>query len=139
MSALEAEMPLVKSMVAGHVARGVAKGLISLSDVAGALPQGQHYPLFLLVLQQLARTQGRPWLTQGLAQAKVALECVKHRTQAQIDAGPPPPDVIDPIRNQVHRHRTFLVGSHNHTTMEDYSFRECHPFEYEVWGNLVGW
>lgn len=74
MSALEAEMPLVKSMVAGHVARGVAKGLISLSDVAGALPQGQHYPLFLLVLQQLARTQGRAWLTQGLAQAKVDLE-----------------------------------------------------------------
>ncbi|XP_070391572.1 eukaryotic translation initiation factor 4 gamma 2 isoform X3 [Dermacentor albipictus] len=74
MSALEAEMPLVKSMVAGHVARGVAKGLITLSDVASALPQGQHYPLFLLVLQQLARTQGRPWLTQGLAQAKVDLE-----------------------------------------------------------------
>ncbi|KAK8758366.1 hypothetical protein V5799_004001 [Amblyomma americanum] len=76
MSALEAEMPLVKSMVAGHVARGVAKGLVSLSELAQALPQGQHYPLFLLVLQQLSRTQGRAWLTQGLAQAKVDLESV---------------------------------------------------------------
>lgn len=71
MAALEVEMPLVKSMVAGHVARGVARGLVSLSELAGALPNGQHYPLFLLVLQQLSRTQGRVWLTQGLAAAKV--------------------------------------------------------------------
>lgn len=74
MAALEVERPLVKSMVAGHVARGVAKGLVSLSELAQALPQGQHYPLFLLVLQQLARVQGRVWLTQGLQQAKVDLE-----------------------------------------------------------------
>ncbi|EEC13280.1 eukaryotic translation initiation factor 4 gamma, putative, partial [Ixodes scapularis] len=76
MAALEVEMPLVKSMVAGHVARGVARGLVSLSELAGALPNGQHYPLFLLVLQQLSRTQGRVWLTQGLAAAKVDLESV---------------------------------------------------------------
>lgn len=73
MAALEEERPLVKSMVAGHVARGVAKGLVSLSELAQALPQGQHYPLFLLVLQQLARSQGRVWLAQGLQQAKVDL------------------------------------------------------------------
>lgn len=73
MAALEEERPLVKSMVAGHVARGVAKGLVSLSELAQALPRGQHYPLFLLVLQQLARTQGRVWLAQGLQQAKVDL------------------------------------------------------------------
>lgn len=76
MAALEVERPLVKSMVAGHVARGVSKGLVSLSELAQALPQGQHYPLFLLVLQQLARLQGRVWLTQGLQQAKVDLESV---------------------------------------------------------------
>uniref|UniRef100_A0A1Z5L6M0 Eukaryotic translation initiation factor 4 gamma 2 n=1 Tax=Ornithodoros moubata TaxID=6938 RepID=A0A1Z5L6M0_ORNMO len=76
MSTLEEEggVARVKSLVAGQVARGVAQGLVSLSELAHLLPNGAHYPIFLLVLQQLSKSQGAQWLQTALRAAKVDLE-----------------------------------------------------------------
>lgn len=76
MTGLEEEggVARVKSLVAGQVARGVARGLVTLGELAQLLPGGAHYPLFLLVLQQLCKSQGQQWLQAALRAAKVDLE-----------------------------------------------------------------
>lgn len=73
MSDLEAEVPRVKSYVAGIVARGIASDLVTLTQVAEPLETGAHYPLFLLCLQQLHKAQGRNWLHTVFNQSKINL------------------------------------------------------------------
>ncbi|CAL1296001.1 unnamed protein product [Larinioides sclopetarius] len=73
LSELETEIPRVKSHVAGYVARGISSDLVSLSQVAEPLESGTHYPLFLLCLQQLHKSQGRTWLHSLFSQSKINL------------------------------------------------------------------
>ncbi|XP_042900691.1 eukaryotic translation initiation factor 4 gamma 2 [Parasteatoda tepidariorum] len=73
MSDLEAEVPRVKSHVAGFAARGISSDVVSLSLVAEPLEGGAHYPLFLLCLQQLHKSQGRNWLQSTFNQSKINL------------------------------------------------------------------
>lgn len=73
MSELEVEYPRVKSYVAGFAARGIASDLVSLTQVAEPLESGVHYPLFLLCLQQLHKSQGRNWLHSTFNLSKINL------------------------------------------------------------------
>ncbi|XP_067123606.1 eukaryotic translation initiation factor 4 gamma 2 isoform X2 [Centruroides vittatus] len=73
MSDLEAEVPRVKSYVAGFSARGIADNIVLLGEIAEPLEGGAHYPLFLLCLQQLHKTQGRTWLDTTFNQSKINL------------------------------------------------------------------
>ncbi|XP_023238613.1 eukaryotic translation initiation factor 4 gamma 2-like [Centruroides sculpturatus] len=73
MSDLEAEVPRVKSYVAGFAARGIADNIVLLGEIAEPLEGGAHYPLFLLCLQQLHKTQGRTWLDTTFNQSKINL------------------------------------------------------------------
>lgn len=73
MSDLEAEVPRVKSYVAGFAARGIADNIVLLGEIAEPLENGAHYPLFLLCLQQLHKTQGRTWLDTTFNQSKINL------------------------------------------------------------------
>ncbi|XP_035220060.1 eukaryotic translation initiation factor 4 gamma 2-like [Stegodyphus dumicola] len=72
-SELEVEIPRVKSHVAGFAARSIASDLVSLTQVAEPLESGAHYPLFLLCLQQLHKSQGRNWLHSAFNQSKINL------------------------------------------------------------------
>lgn len=73
LSELETEVPRVKSYVAGFAARGIASDLMTLSQVAEPLESGAHYPLFLLCLQQLHKSQGRNWLHSVFNLSKINL------------------------------------------------------------------
>ncbi|GIX77927.1 eukaryotic translation initiation factor 4 gamma 2 [Caerostris extrusa] len=73
LSELETEVPRVKSHVAGFAARGISGEIVSLSQVAEPLEGGAHYPLFLLCLQQLHKSQGRNWLHSVFNQSKINL------------------------------------------------------------------
>lgn len=70
---MEVEIPRVKSCAAGFASRAVADDLTNLGEVAELLEGGLHYPLFLLCLQQLHKSQGRVWLTQAFNQSKINL------------------------------------------------------------------
>lgn len=48
-----------------------SQGLIVLSEVAAMTENGTHYPLFLLVLQQLNKTLGKQALTESYNSSKV--------------------------------------------------------------------
>ncbi|XP_054718827.1 eukaryotic translation initiation factor 4 gamma 2-like isoform X2 [Uloborus diversus] len=72
-SELEVEVPRVKSHVAGFAARDIANDLVTLTQVAEPLEGGTHYPLFLLCLQQLHKSQGRVWLHSAFSQSKINL------------------------------------------------------------------
>lgn len=56
MSEKEKTIPKVTTLVASLLARAIASKLSKLQDVASYTDNGQHYPLFLLVLQQLHKT-----------------------------------------------------------------------------------
>lgn len=73
MSELEGDYPRIKSYVAGFAARGIASDLVSLTQVAEPLEAGVHYPLFLLCLQQLHKSQGRNWLHSTFNSSKINL------------------------------------------------------------------
>ncbi|XP_035793369.1 ras guanine nucleotide exchange factor P-like [Anopheles albimanus] len=59
MSEKEKTIPKITTIVASLLARGVIVNLCQLTDIASCVDNGQHYPLFLLVLQQLHKQLGR--------------------------------------------------------------------------------
>lgn len=61
------------SHVAFLTSRAIMNNLMQLSDLASVTENGQHYPLFLLTLQQLHKSQGKQVLTQIFNESKVNL------------------------------------------------------------------
>lgn len=67
----EATVPKIHSIVANLAACAVTPGLVTLVDVAEMSEGGNHYPLFMLTLQQLHRSLGKQELTNVFNQSKV--------------------------------------------------------------------
>ncbi|XP_047473932.1 eukaryotic translation initiation factor 4 gamma 2-like isoform X3 [Penaeus chinensis] len=67
------DVPRVKSHMAGILGHLIASGTLPLADVAEPLEGGQHFPLFLLVLQTLHKLLGKSNLTQTFNESKVNL------------------------------------------------------------------
>ncbi|XP_059608412.1 eukaryotic translation initiation factor 4 gamma 2 [Phlebotomus argentipes] len=71
MSERESSIPRVTTIVASLLSRAAMSKLCSLADIASFTENGQHYPLLLLVLQQLHKTLGRQALTEMFNKSKV--------------------------------------------------------------------
>lgn len=70
---LEVETPRARSLVAGFVAQLIIEGAIGLKEVGDLLEGGQHYPLFPLLLQNLHKAKGQPWLFEAFTESKISL------------------------------------------------------------------
>ncbi|XP_014208727.1 eukaryotic translation initiation factor 4 gamma 2 isoform X2 [Copidosoma floridanum] len=69
----ESAVPCIASHVAQLTARAIFDSMLQLPDLASVTENGQHYPLFLLTLQQLHKSQGKAVLTQIFNESKVNL------------------------------------------------------------------
>ncbi len=74
MADLSADMPLVKSYVAKLAAQGVSNALVTLQELSDPMQGGAHYPLFLLVLQQLHKIHDADWVTVTFQESKINLQ-----------------------------------------------------------------
>ena len=74
MPSLSVNVPLVKSYVAKMAARGVSNQLVTLLELSEPMNGGSHYPLFLLVLQQLYKLHGSDWVTTTFQESKINLQ-----------------------------------------------------------------
>lgn len=74
---LVTDVPRVKSHMAGILGHLIASGTLPLADVAEPLEGGQHFPLFLLILQTLHKLLGKSNLTQTFNESKVGLADVE--------------------------------------------------------------
>ncbi|XP_034108120.1 eukaryotic translation initiation factor 4 gamma 2 [Drosophila albomicans] len=74
MNEREALNPRITALVASVLAKTVCEpALIKLSDISNYTDNGQHYPLFLLVLQQLHKTIGKDALEEKFRASKIDL------------------------------------------------------------------
>jgi translation initiation factor 4G len=73
MSEREKTIPKVTTLVASLLARSMTKKICRLNDIANFTSNGQHYPLLLLVLQQLHKTIGEEQLVEMFNTSKVNL------------------------------------------------------------------
>ncbi|XP_043066155.2 eukaryotic translation initiation factor 4 gamma 2, partial [Drosophila bipectinata] len=74
MNEREALNPRITFLVATVLAKTVCEpALLKLNDIANYTDNGQHYPLFLLVLQQLHKTIGKEALEEKFRASKVDL------------------------------------------------------------------
>ncbi|XP_050327461.1 eukaryotic translation initiation factor 4 gamma 2, partial [Bactrocera neohumeralis] len=74
MNEREALNPRIATHVAGLLSRAVGDaGLLKLTDIANYTDNGQHYPLFLLVLQQLHKSIGKEPLAEKFRESKIDL------------------------------------------------------------------
>uniref|UniRef100_A0A6B2EBA2 Eukaryotic translation initiation factor 4 gamma 2 n=1 Tax=Phlebotomus kandelakii TaxID=1109342 RepID=A0A6B2EBA2_9DIPT len=71
MNERESTIPRVTTIVATLLSRGAVAKLCSLSDIGTFTENGQHYPLLLLVLQQLHKMLGRQGLMEMFNKSKV--------------------------------------------------------------------
>ncbi|XP_073709757.1 eukaryotic translation initiation factor 4 gamma 2b isoform X2 [Misgurnus anguillicaudatus] len=71
---IELDIPLVKSYLAQFAARAVIAELVSVAELAHPLENGNHFPLFLLCLQQASKLKDREWLTDLFQQSKVNMQ-----------------------------------------------------------------
>lgn len=69
----DSPVPRITTLVASLLARSVIVKLCKLVDVANYTENGAHYPLFLLVLQQLHKTLGKQALLDIFNESKVNL------------------------------------------------------------------
>ncbi|XP_037032809.1 eukaryotic translation initiation factor 4 gamma 2 isoform X2 [Bradysia coprophila] len=69
----ESVVPRIATLVASLLSRAITLKLCKINDVAAFTENGQHYPLCLLVLQQLNKTIGKQALTDMFNQSKVNL------------------------------------------------------------------
>lgn len=72
MTEREAAVPKIHSMVANLAALAITQELVTLADVAELTDGGNHYPLFMLTLQNLHRSLGKLELTTLFNQSKVS-------------------------------------------------------------------
>lgn len=73
MSEKEKTIPKITTIMASLLSRAVALNLCKLTDVSSYTDNGQHYPLFLLVLQHLHKQLGKPALQEMFSKSKVNL------------------------------------------------------------------
>lgn len=73
MNEKEKTIPKITTIVASLLSRAVSVRLCKLSDISNYTDNGQHYPLFLLVLQQLHKQLGKQTLQDMFQQSKVNL------------------------------------------------------------------
>lgn len=73
MNEKEKTIPKITTIVASLLSRAVSVRLSKLSDISNYTDNGQHYPLFLLVLQQLHKQLGKQPLQELFQQSKVNL------------------------------------------------------------------
>ncbi|XP_053676459.1 eukaryotic translation initiation factor 4 gamma 2 [Anopheles nili] len=73
MNEKEKTIPKITTIIASLLARAVAVNLCDLADVAAYTDNGQHYPLFLLVLQHLHKQLGKAALQALFNKSKVNL------------------------------------------------------------------
>uniref|UniRef100_A0A182P600 Eukaryotic translation initiation factor 4 gamma 2 n=1 Tax=Anopheles epiroticus TaxID=199890 RepID=A0A182P600_9DIPT len=73
MNEKEKTIPKITTIIASLLARAVAVNLCGLGDVANFTENGQHYPLFLLVLQHLHKQLGKQPLQELFNKSKVDL------------------------------------------------------------------
>lgn len=74
MNEREALNPRIATHVAGLLSRAVGDvALLKLTDIANYTDNGQHYPLFLLVLQQLHKSIGKEPLADKFRESKIDL------------------------------------------------------------------
>ncbi|XP_051726041.1 eukaryotic translation initiation factor 4 gamma 2b isoform X2 [Ctenopharyngodon idella] len=71
---IEVDIPLVKSYLAQFAARAIIAELVSMAELAHPLENGNHFPLFLLCLQQASKLKDREWLTDLFQQSKVNMQ-----------------------------------------------------------------
>ncbi|XP_051512180.1 eukaryotic translation initiation factor 4 gamma 2-like [Myxocyprinus asiaticus] len=71
---LEVDIPLVKSYLAQFAAWAIIAELVSVAELAHPLENGNHFPLFLLCLQQASKLKDREWLTDLFQQSKVNMQ-----------------------------------------------------------------
>lgn len=64
----------MKSYLAQFAARAVIAELVSVAELAHPLENGNHFPLFLLCLQQASKLKDREWLTDLFQQSKVNMQ-----------------------------------------------------------------
>lgn len=69
----DSPVPRITTLVASLLSRSVIVKLCKLADVAAYTENGAHYPLFLLVLQQLHKTLGKQGLLDIFNESKVNL------------------------------------------------------------------
>ncbi|XP_055856171.1 eukaryotic translation initiation factor 4 gamma 2, partial [Episyrphus balteatus] len=74
MNEREVIIPRIATLVACLLSKAVASAnLLKLTEVAAFTENGQHYPLFLLVLQQLHKSLGRDTLEEMFRESKIDL------------------------------------------------------------------
>lgn len=73
MNEREKTIPKITTLVASLLARSMTKKICKLNDIANFTSNGQHYPLMLLVLQQLHKTIGDDSLVEVFNASKVNL------------------------------------------------------------------
>ncbi|XP_055645255.1 eukaryotic translation initiation factor 4 gamma 2 [Toxorhynchites rutilus septentrionalis] len=73
MNEKEKTIPKITTIVASLLSRAVSVKLCKLSDISNYTDNGQHYPLFLLVLQQLHKQLGKQTLQEMFQSSKVNL------------------------------------------------------------------
>ncbi|XP_049294273.1 uncharacterized protein DDB_G0283357 [Anopheles funestus] len=73
MNEKEKTIPKITTIIGSLLARAVAGNLCNLSDIANFAENGQHYPLFLLVLQHLHKQLGKQPLQELFNKSKVNL------------------------------------------------------------------
>uniref|UniRef100_A0A673K1Q7 Eukaryotic translation initiation factor 4 gamma 2 n=1 Tax=Sinocyclocheilus rhinocerous TaxID=307959 RepID=A0A673K1Q7_9TELE len=71
---IEVDIPLVKSYLAQFAARAIIAELVSVAELAHPLENGNHFPLFLLCLQQTSKLKDREWLTDLFQQSKINMQ-----------------------------------------------------------------
>lgn len=69
----ENSIPRIATLVASLLCRAVISKLCKINDVATFTENGQHYPLFLLVLQQMHKSIGKTQLIEMFNESKVNL------------------------------------------------------------------
>lgn len=84
MSEREKTIPKVTTLVASLIARCITKKISKLTDIASFTENGQHYPLLLLVLQQLHKSIGEDSLVSMFNSSKINLlqtlpECDRYK------------------------------------------------------------
>lgn len=65
------EVPRIKSNLASLLGPLIADGVLSLIEVMEPLEEGNHFPLFLLILQTLHKNEGKTWLITAYNESKV--------------------------------------------------------------------
>lgn len=73
MSEREKTIPKVTTMVASLLARGISKNMANITDIASFTENGQHFPLLLLVFQQLHKVIGEDELVDLFNNSKINL------------------------------------------------------------------